>query len=239
MGYWRAFEAAKSCYDQLQASGIEVRVETNFSKVPDLVAEIGKSYLTPHLDPQRNDFTKQNCFWLSGRRGGNLVLLGGARIDDVGRDGADFLMSMINRGYGAGTIAGVSSKVDGILKGRCAYFGDLISKSAIGLGRKNVPLFSGIAHYLAASEFRADCTYSLMRSADVNLGSADRNGFTGRLLKPLDWGQKPQGRGEDELLVFRMRDDNDDYFSSFRRESVCKQLEPLEASMPAQLAIQA
>lgn len=218
MDYWNAFKAAKMCVDALSRVGVVVEVENNFDLIPDLVEESGKGYLTPFLDPRLHNFTKQNCFWLTARCDGVLVMLGGARIDDVGMESRDFIASMFGRGYGRGCVCDVDEAVGRNITGRTAYFGDLHSNSSRGLGRQNVRYFTGIANHIASTQFRSDCVYSLMRSVDVLRGSADKNGFTSRIMQPITWNNAPDGWGNNEQLVYRGSADNDKYFNQIIQE---------------------
>lgn len=218
MDRWQAFRAAQLSTLALADAGIIVDVVDDSATVPSLLDEIGKDYITPVLDPRNNDFSTENSFWMTARKGGKLVILGGARVDDVGRSAADFIRNMMNRGYSSDCILHVAREVDLALHGRVAYFGDLKSIAGVGLGRKNVRWFTCVAHYVAACHFRADVVYSFMRGADVLLGSADRNGFDNRLRQPLIWGNKPDGRGEAEQLVYRLRSENDAYFQTIIQE---------------------
>lgn len=209
--------------DLLEKKGLALELVPDLDRVSELVKQSGKTYLTPVLDPLQNDFVSQNCFWLVAKRDDVPVLLGGARIDDLGAESPEFILRQFERGYGKGVVSKVDERVRSQVKGRAAYFGDLFSSAASGLGRKNVRFFVAVANYLAVAHYRADCVYSFMRGVDVLRGSADTNGFTQRNLDPLTWARKPVGRGDGEQLVYRDASENAAYFEAVRRELACTQ----------------
>jgi len=226
MNYWSAFEASRFSADYLEQQGMTLRTVVDFDEIPEVVGLSGKSYLTPILDPRQNDFSAENSFWLIAEKDGVPVIVGGARVDDVGGNGGAFVKRLFNRTYGEGTITAVDARVGDQIRGRAAYFGDLFSSAAGRLGRRNVRYFLAVANYIAVTHYQVDCVYSFMRGADVQRGSADVNGFMGRNLAPLEWGVKPQGRGDAEQLVYRQSDDHVDYFEAVKLELACRRSEP-------------
>jgi hypothetical protein len=78
--------------------------------------------------------------------------------------------------------------------------------------------FLGIANYLSAVHFRADAVYSFIREADVKRGSADANGFDRRAWSALRWENPPLPRTNSEVLVYRLKETDDDYFQTIIQE---------------------
>lgn len=215
---WDAFETACMCRSKLRAAGLTLSVVQGAAAVHRVVGEIEKPYLTPWLDPARNDFTPKNHFWLvaSSARGPEIV--GGARLDDMG-DAADAaVLSMFQRGYGAGSVLSVSGDVARMLRGRAVYFGDLHSRSSRGMGRRNVRWFLGVANYLSLALFRHDVVYSFIRQADILRGSADVNGFAARIANPVEWGEVPAHRDLSEVIALRRRCGDAAYFEAIKQE---------------------
>lgn len=238
MNHWAAFEASSACHRTLSDSGIELDVVRDFQTIPALLSEIGKEYITPFLDPHLNSFTSGGCFWLAARKEGRLVMLGGARVDDLGAEAPQFIANTFNRGYRDGCCLSVCGEVARQISGRVAYFGDLMSIGSHSLGRRNVRCFTGIANYLAVSHYGADCVFSFMRSKDVRRGSADVNGFTGRILSPIQWAERPSPDWMDEQIVYRGRDDHAPYFEALRRELVYRQVARMDDHFAPQPADQ-
>lgn len=216
--HWLAHRAAADCETALSERGISICVTVNKLEVLESVSGIGKDYLTPWLDPRLNDFTEENFFWLIASRGDEPVIVGGGRCDYAGHRSDELLLRMFQRGYGAPSVRKVESEVARKMTGRLCYLGDLKSKPKSGLSQLHRRLFVAIANYISASHFRADCTYSFMRSLDVRRGSADTNGFDSRIYKPVQWGDLPDSRCLTEAIVYRNASGNSSYFKSIRQE---------------------
>ena len=145
-------------------------------------------------------------------------MVGGCRMDIVPDDEDNFLYNQLCRCYGEGVVKSVHPEVTRALRGRVCYFGDLYSLAGVGLSQRYRRLFLGVAHYIASAHFCADVTYSFMRDRDVRRGSADINGFDCRLYQPVEWGAIPEARDPTELIVYRHRSSNFEYFENLRLE---------------------
>ncbi|MFV1573723.1 hypothetical protein VXL47_12285 [Phaeobacter sp. JH20_30] len=218
LDYWSALTAASESRRSLASKGISLRVTVNDAEVHETVEKIGKSYLTPWLDPVKNDFTPDNYFWLIASREEAPVIVGGGRLDVVGNDAAGHLHRAFSRGYGPDAVAAVNPEVSARLRGRLCYLGDLFSRSGAGLSQTHRRSFLVVANYIASQHFKADCTYSFMRMHDVKRGSADINGLDKRVYHPLHWGVIPQARDESEIIVYREARDDQSYFDIFTQE---------------------
>ncbi|MBU3035955.1 hypothetical protein [Tritonibacter mobilis] len=216
--YWAASQAAVRCQNALNEQGISIAVTIDPKEVAESVAAIGKPYLTPVLDPERNDFNEANFFWLIASRDEVPVIVGGGRLDELACNVGTHMAQGLNRAYGSGTVSSINPEVDAQLSGRVCYLGDLFSKSGKGLARSSRKCFLGIANFISAVHFRADCTYSFMRVSDVMRGSADVNGFDRRIYDPLTWGVVPDARNATELIVYRNSTSDLDYFNHITRE---------------------
>ncbi|UWQ77378.1 hypothetical protein [Leisingera sp. M658] len=216
--YWSALMAATECKQTLANKGIALHVTVDETEVSASVERIGKPYLTPWLDPKKNDFTPENYFWLIASRDGVPLIVGGGRLDVVGSNAAGHMFRAFSRGYGEGVVTGVSPEISSQLSGRICYLGDLFSKSGEGLGAPHRRLYLGVANYIASQHFGADYTYSFMRMRDVTRGSADLNGLDRRIYNPVRWGRVPEGRNESEVIVFREARHDIGYFDSLMQE---------------------
>lgn len=218
LDYWAAHLAACECQRALSEKGLSLRVTVDADEVFGSVEEIGKPYLTPWLDPKKNDFTASNFFWLIASREGEPIIVGGGRLDLVGDNAGGHMSRAFARGYGAGAVLGVNPEISTRLGGRLCYLGDLFSKAGAGLSRVHRRNYLVVANYIASQHFKADCTYSFMRVADVLRGSADLNGFDRRLYNPVQWGEVPEGRHESEIIVYRNAGGDRAYFESLMQE---------------------
>lgn len=216
--YWSAHSASIHCLAALAEKGLTVRPTTDSQEIRETVKGVGKSYLTPMLDPALNDFTEDCFFWLVAYLEDKPAIVGGGRLDVIPSRGDSFLKSQLVRGYGENSISSIRPDVSKVLQGRVCYLGDLYSRAGLGLSQNNRKMFLGVANYIASVHFRADLTYSLMRQRDIYRGSADVNGFDGRLKDPVEWGDAPEGRGDREVLVFRRKASDRDYFESLKQE---------------------
>lgn len=215
---WKAFVAASMCRARLEASGLSLDVTADPEQISQSIAESGKTYTTPWLDPKFNDFGDDNFFWLIGRKGGTAKIVGGGRVDVFHGDAASRINRMFNRGYGPGTTRGANPACSQALNGRVAYLGDLHSSSARGLARTTVSDFLGVAHFICASQFHADVVYSFFSRKDARRGSADVNGFTDKIIDPLMWGDVPAELDASGVLAYRPREKNAAYFGEIIRE---------------------
>lgn len=223
--YWIALRAMNESLRKLAEVGVEVEVTSDADMIARSVHEVRKDYISPLLDPQKNDFTDQNYFWIIAKKEGVPVAVGGGRLDCVADQLDQQLLSAFKRGYGENTLLSVSNSVIRELKGRVCYLGDLYIPNGRGLMKSVRPHFLVIANYISSQHFHADVTYSFMRQSDVFRGGADINGFTCRIQTPVVWGKLPSSRCNSELIVYRPKFEDCSYFRSFmpeleRREAI-------------------
>ncbi|MCH2166013.1 MAG: hypothetical protein MK098_15410 [Marinovum sp.] len=218
MGSWNAFAAATASMAKLEAMGLSLSVEIDAAAIQQSIAESGKTYLSPWLDPARNDFTAANFFWLVANSDEGAQIVGGGRLDQYQGNAAGCLHQMFERGFGPQTVSWVSPEIDAALDGRVMYLGDLHSRATGGLGRRAVRNYLCVANYLAAVQFRADVTYSFIRKADTLRGSADVNGFTNRIPGALVFQEVPDYMDAEGVLCYRPKGQDDGYFKEIRRE---------------------
>lgn len=215
---WEAFEAASSSRFRLKERDLSVRVATQTDDVMKSIAQVGKTYISPWLDPRLNDFGPRNFFWLIAFDADGAKIVGGGRRDEYEDDAAPRIAAMFNRGFGEGTVIAANPQCNHALSGVVAYLGDLHSVGTTSLGRNAVREFLVIANYLCTCQFNADVTYSFFSGKDVRRGSADVNGFTDRIVDPLHWGNTPDQLSSDGVLAYRPRNKNAAYFLGARQE---------------------
>lgn len=80
-------EIVTRCTRKLRAGGLEVRQVSDISEVQRLMATMPAPYVTPYLDPRKNQFTEKNTLWLFLiDKDGDAVGKIAARHDDTGRE---------------------------------------------------------------------------------------------------------------------------------------------------------
>ncbi|MEP4708715.1 hypothetical protein [Pseudophaeobacter sp.] len=203
MNHWEMSQVAHMCE---RALGMTVRQVTDPDEVKEILARMEKGFLSPVLDPAKNDFTPANSFWLVGERGGEPVLAGGVRLDDLRHlDVRSYWGRMLERTFEQAPVPHRATFPSDLLFGKVAYFGDLLSRGSAGLGkggRDKLRLFTGIGHYLTQAEFSPDVTYCFLRDQDVMRGTHNVYGFM-------------------EICPFMYRWDSDPYPSGFPEWIAC------------------
>lgn len=95
--------AGEICVSKLRASDLEVGQEFFGAGIHEVVAKIGKPFLTKQLDPWHNDFTTNRHYWTTLRHDGDLVGISGARIDDISSgEFVPFLRNQMRRLFSQG-----------------------------------------------------------------------------------------------------------------------------------------
>ncbi|MBY6055406.1 hypothetical protein [Leisingera daeponensis] len=204
-----------------QELGLKVRQVFDLQEVAEILKGLEKGYLSPILDPAKNDFTPANSFWLVAENETGPVMAGGVRCDDLRDvDVKTYWNNHLVRTFGIEPRQnGLSFPID-VLQGRVAYFGDLKSTNAIGLskaGRSKLRFFTAIGHYLTCQEFRPDVTYCFIQEADAMRGTPSNYGFL--QLQPFfySWDRQPYPSGKPEWVASLRRSDVPQLMASVER----------------------
>lgn len=218
MKHWEMSQVAHQCE---RALGMTVRQVTDPDEVRCVLGKMDKGFLSPVLDPDKNDFTPANSFWLVAERDGDPVLAGGVRFDDLRDvDVKSYWSRMLTRAFGQTPMPGHAEFPGDLLFGRVAYFGDLLSRSAAGLGgggRDKLRLFTGIGHYLTQAEFSPDVTYCFVRDRDVMRGTPSVYGFLEVCPFMYHWDRNPYPSGYPEWIACTKRAQFPQLLESLRR----------------------
>lgn len=218
MNRWDMARIAVNCEKQL---GLKVRQVFDFQEVTEILKGLEKGYLSPILDPAKNDFTPSNSFWLVAENETGPVMAGGVRCDDLRNvDIKTYWNNHLSRAFG------LEPRQDGldfpgdVLQGRVAYFGDLKSTNAIGLskaGRSKLRYFTAIGHFLTCEEFQPDVTYCFIQEADAMRGTPSNYGFLH--LHPFfySWDKQPYPSGKPEWVASLRRSDLPQLMASVER----------------------
>jgi hypothetical protein len=191
----------------LLSKGISVDVITDYAVVRDLIAASGKDYLTPFSSPDHNDFTDGNCIWLCGSDGEGPVMLGAARLEDLGPEPIDqYWPRVFQRAYPSSSqprIDRISPSISGEVGGRLVYFGDLFVAKRFRGARENLQMFTAIGHLLCSLKWEPDWIYCFLRNRDAARGAAYLYGFCVVERQPYRWvGCPPDGRSNQECAAF-------------------------------------
>lgn len=178
MNNWEKSRLAAKCEGAL---GMTVRQVFDPVEMRGILRVMDKGYLSPLLDPEKNDFTPASGFWLVAEDADGPQMAGGVRFDDLGgMDVSEFWARMLHRAFGEAPRLEVNGFLTRTVNGRTAYFGDLLSRGRVGLGSKGalkLRLFTGIGHYLTHQEFKPDVVYCFVTDKDAMRGAPAAYGF--------------------------------------------------------------
>lgn len=196
----------------LMRDGYTVREVEDVSTVPELIEQIGKSYLTPLSSPMHNDFTEGNSIWLVAEKEGEPIYLGCARLEDLGRESVGSYWSRIlARAYsenaGDTVIENVRPEIERRLGGKMVYFGDLYVKRSGRGSRKALRSFVAIGHLAVSLKWNPDWIYCFVREGDVLRGAAALYGFTSLFPNPFHWVAPQPPRENSEWLAALSKDE--------------------------------
>jgi hypothetical protein len=208
-------ETIFACTQKLATANLTVREVVDPSEIERVISLVGKPYLTPVMNPENNDFTVKNAFWLIAEIDGKPAMIGGARLDDLGGEAISSYwrrsLRRQYRGLGDADVSGFSDIMQRDVSGRVAYFGDLFVVSGSGISRRqqlNLRWFTAIGHALTALKWSPDWTYAFIREVDVMRGAAPSYGFSRVVPAPQVWGaEPPEPRSNAEWCALLPRSD--------------------------------
>jgi hypothetical protein len=198
------------CDQFLVAQGVEVLELVEYSRLHEVAASAAKGYLTPLMSPSHHDLTAGNSLWLVAWRGDEPVMLGAARLEELGAERVSSfwprcLERLYNRPKGE-LIESVSEDVSSVLRGRLAYFGDLHVSPSFRGNLQSVRAFVTIGHLAVSLKWDPDFTYAFVREKDALRGASIRYGFMDAIPSPMIWKDPPSPRSNSEWCVFTSRE---------------------------------
>ncbi|SMP32025.1 hypothetical protein [Shimia sagamensis] len=197
----------------LEEKGFDVEEVTDPSEIADLVTDVGKPYLTPMSSPLQNDFTEGNILCLVARRDGVPVMMGCARLEDLGSETVGRYWSRVfSRAYARGesdrVVGAVLPTIEDEIRGRLVYFGDLFVSKEVRGSRLALRAFVAIGHLAVSLKWKPNWTYCFIKESDGMLSTAGIYGFNRIFGRPFQWGiEPPAPRSNSELLVAVSSDD--------------------------------
>ncbi len=202
------------CLSELNSKGYDLTVLDDPTDIPEIIAGMGKPYLTPKLSPKFNDFTSEDTFWLLLSNGEETVGAAGCRFEDLGtRKISQHWKSSLKRQYGEGerdVIEWVSPQVDEVLKGKLVYYGDLFFTPEAGRSRRILRLFVLIGHLWTFLKWDPNSIYAFVREKDLSRGANFYYNFPRFIPSPQRWVKPaPEPREDSEYVVMLARADLD------------------------------
>lgn len=197
----------------LESKGFEVSQVSDPVEVGDIVAQIGKPYLTPMSAAASNDFTSGNYLPLVARKDGEPAMLGCARLEDLGHEPVDrFWQRVFSRTYGDASgkdvVGRVRPEVVRAVARRLVYFGDLFVNPKFRGMSSSVREFVAIGHLAVSLKWDPDWIYCFIREKDMLRGAAVRYGFSATMPAPFEWLiDPPAPRDRSEVLALLSRDE--------------------------------
>jgi hypothetical protein len=186
---------------------------TELSEIEKIVSQLDKPYLTPMSSPAHNDFTQRGVIYLVARKGGEPVMMGCARLEDLGPEPVGkYWERVFSRAYGSPTARQVIQRtpamIDQTLTGKLVYFGDLFVAKKTRGGRSALRAFVAIGHLAVSLKWDPDWTYCFIRERDILAGAGALYGFNRDLGPAFHWtGEPPHPRDRSEQLVALSRSD--------------------------------
>lgn len=195
---------------ELDASGFRVAFLDDPERIADVIADIGKPYVTDILNPSLNDFSRHTGRWMTLYQDQEPVVAGGFRIEDLGdEDVASFWRKVFRRHYGNGknTLGRISPILSERLSGRLAYFGDMyVADDFREFNPRMKRAFADLAHIFVHGIWQPDWHYSFVRQRDAARGAMTLYGYTTVCEHPMDWLiDPPLPRSRGEVCVYTSR----------------------------------
>lgn len=186
------------CEAFLNGRGYRIEEITDYSRIEEIAADSRKAYLTPLVSPKTNDLTNGNCIWLAAWKGDVPVMLGGARLEDLGSESvSSFWPRSLERLYDRPRGELIESVCDGVaavLRGRLAYFGDLHVSPEVRGSLASVRAFVTIGHLAVSLKWDPCFVYAFVRERDALRGASLRYGFLDAYPAPMRWIDPPRPR---------------------------------------------
>ena len=193
--------------DVLSAEKLSIEQTSDFGAVQEAIAVVGKEYLTPHLDIDRNDFTPANCFWIIVSDSTGPVALSGCRLDDLAGEPVDqFWQRWFRRAYPGGVTEIAESLIDR-LSGRICYMGDLYVREDRRGKAKLMSAAAAAAHVLVSLRWDPDVTFAFIREAHALRGAVQRYHFSQSVRFSKRFSDVHPGRTDDEVCAMLPRAD--------------------------------
>lgn len=206
------FRFAALCLDRLAAQGIEVTQTGGTPTVLRDAATLGKPYFTKQLNPDFNDFTHSNSFWLKASHRASpdatptLIGMAGARCDRLAR--GEFVPAFehqMRRLYGQDRDTVLASTLYPPpfheMQGAVAYLGDLyFAEGFRGKESMNIRAFVLFLYAVAATEWSFDWLYLFVNQRHASDGHLSKYLLAGAHFAPVLWDKGPDERNDDDCL---------------------------------------
>ena len=194
----------------LNAAGYEVVAPSDFAEISEMVSATGRNQQTPMMSLNRNDFTRNDAFWVFLLENGRPVAGTAARYTDLGGESFESYFRRTSReqyGRDKDPVDRIAAPVLERLDGRLIYLGELeLHPEHRGRPRQ---LFRLTRVLMAMSVLKwpsFDAIYAFVPKHHVKL--ADGYGFSWKVPRAITWTDPPPlGRRDDHWLVATSRVD--------------------------------
>ena len=193
---------ASSCIKKLEDCGLDVEASRDFNKLPQYMADVGKTSLTPKVDPSMNDFLEGDGVWFGLSKEGQRIAVIASVFQDLGTEGLSaFLLRSTNRQYGAGAVVSVAPQNVIGIGGRTAYIGELYVSEKFRGKRDWLNAYVTLVMATCCLDWKADHCYAFFRKRDFMARMPQLYGFTHCVPGVMRWGREVEGRDSSETLA--------------------------------------
>ncbi|MGB0853789.1 MAG: hypothetical protein ACPGVA_03295 [Pikeienuella sp.] len=206
------FRFAAMCLDRLAAQGIQVSQSPGDQGILHQADKLGKPYFTKQLNPNFNDFTHANSFWLTATHQASpgdeptVIGMAGARADRLTK--GEFIPAFeqqMRRLYGPDRDSVLASALYPPpfheMQGTVAYLGDLyFSKGFRGRDNINIRAFVLFLYAIAATEWSFDWLYLFVNERHASDGHLSKYLLAGAHSAPILWDNGPKERNDTDCL---------------------------------------
>ncbi len=203
----KEMKVAAYCLGKIETSGYSVSECVDYSTIPTILESLGKPYVTPHLSPNRNDFTQTNSFWMLVEKDGVVVAAGGVRLEDLGQESVGHYWDRLYKRQSGHGVKRVANPLLNELSGKLAYLGDLHLKEGHRGSRTLLHYSAILCHVIVSIKWSPDWTYAFLHKRDVVRGAAALYGFTRAIPQSKIWHKVEEPRRNDEYCASLSKDD--------------------------------
>ncbi|MCA0963305.1 hypothetical protein [Salipiger bermudensis] len=217
MENWTRHLAMARYLAAIMAAGYDVKVCTDFERIPDLALLSGRDFQMPQFDIGRTDLTAGRAFWLFLIHRGEAVGGAAVQLQDLGGEPLDrYLLRTASHQFprqDGPTLKSVAQPLSAIT-GRIAYIGELRFATGHRGRREVLQNFMRLLQCMAVVEWRVAWSYAFIPERHMRARLDLVYGFTRALPSAQVWASPvPAVRSSSEWFVGASREELDHIFS--------------------------